>query len=107
MLFGFCLTIKVKSVGLPNVLLIESWIRPKYLDSIVFLANDVGHPISTTALSPMSFTLAICVWENHVEKIAGETETFTISRVSCQVDFKSKFIVQSTEYLEVEMEQST
>jgi hypothetical protein len=61
-----------------------SWISPKYLDSMVLLTKDEEQPISTRYLSPISFTLDRCVWENQVENIAGETETLTISNVSFQ-----------------------
>ena len=83
-LFGFDLTIKDKSHFFPITLESESWINPKYLDSIVFFAKEVGQPTSTIAFSLRSSMETKCVCENHVENIAGETVTFIISRESFQ-----------------------
>ena len=50
----------------------------------MLFTKDEEQPISTKTLFPVSLVEAMCVWENHVENIAGETETLTISSVSCQ-----------------------
>ena len=62
--------------------------RPKYLDSMVLLTNKVEQPISIINLSPTSLIFDRCVCKNQVEKMAGETETFIISKVSFQDGLK-------------------
>ena len=79
-----CLTIKTKSQGAPREEDKASWIRPKYRPSIVVFTKEELHPTETAYLFFCLESSTRWVWENQVEKIAGETETLTDSRTSRQ-----------------------
>ena len=57
---------------------------------MVFLIKAELQPISVTNLSFIRVRLARWVWENQVEKIAGETETRIEAKTSAQSVFLSR-----------------